>query len=158
MLLFSWEILLRKQMLFLMKVSQWCDFNRLMDAATQMWFMNKQSTNLKLKTWFLAWKNVKTLTHSHQQPQGPKTHKKKSRVRLTYRTVLWVPQRSLLYRFSVLFEVKCKTHTQQQRTQLKTHLRLVNQTENAEQHTFKAPCCCFENAPNTDLLVFRQSM
>ena len=30
--------------------------------------------------------------------------------------------------------------------------------ENAAQHTFMAPCCCFENAPNTDLLFFRQSM
>ena len=28
-------------------------------------------------------------------------------------------------------------------------------TENAEQHTFKAPCCHFENAPNTALLFFR---
>ena len=24
-------------------------------------------------------------------------------------------------------------------------------TENAERHTFKAPCCCFENAPYTEL-------
>ena len=103
-----------------------------MDAVTQMWFMNRQSTNLKLKTWFLAGKKVKTLTHSQQPPQAPKTHKKKSTVSLTYRTVIWVPQRSLLYRFLVLDEVKCKTHTQQQRTQLKTHLRLVNLTENAE--------------------------
>ena len=31
-------------------------------------------------------------------------------------------------------------------------------TENDAKHTFKAPCCCFENAPNTDLLFFRQSM
>ena len=98
--------------------------------------------------------NVKTLTHSQQQPQAPKAHKKKSTVRLTYR----VPQRSLLYRFLVLDEDKYETHTQQQRTQLKTQLRLVNLTENAEQHTFKAPCCCFESAPNTDLLFFRQSM
>ena len=58
-----------------------------MDAATQMWFMNEQSTNLKLKTWFLAGKNVKTLTHSQQQQQAPKAHKKKSTVRSTYRTV-----------------------------------------------------------------------
>ena len=29
-----------------------------------------------------------------------------------------------------------------------------NLTENAAQHTFKAPCCCFENAPNTDLVFF----
>ena len=47
-----------------------------MDAAIQMWFMNEQSTNLKLKTWFLAWNNVKTLTQSQQQPQGPTTYKK----------------------------------------------------------------------------------
>ena len=102
--------------------------------------------------------NVKALTHLQQQPQAPKAHKKKSTVRLTYRTVLWFLQRSLLYRLLVLDEVKCKTHTQCQRTQLKTHLRLVNLAENAEQHTFKAPCCCFENAPNIDLLLFRQSM
>ena len=31
-------------------------------------------------------------------------------------------------------------------------------TENAEQDTFNTPCCCFENAPNTDLLLIRQSM
>ena len=31
-------------------------------------------------------------------------------------------------------------------------------TENDALYTFKAPCCCFENAPNTDLLFFRQSM
>ena len=31
-------------------------------------------------------------------------------------------------------------------------------TENDTQHTFKAPCFFFENAPNTDLLFFRQSM
>ena len=131
-----------------------------MDAATQIWIVIKQSTNLKLKTWFLALKNVKTLTQSQQQqqPQAPKAHKKKSTVKLTYRTVFWVSQRCLLYRFLVLDEVKWKTHTQQQRTQLKTWLRLVNLTENVAQHTFKAPCCCFENAPNTDLQFFRQSM
>ena len=43
--------------------------------------------------------NVKELTHSQQQPQAPKTHKKESTVRLTTRiTMLWAPQRSLLYR------------------------------------------------------------
>ena len=26
-------------------------------------------------------------------------------------------------------------------------------TENAERHTFKAPCCCFENAPYTELTI-----
>ena len=37
-------------------------------------------------------------------------------------------------------------------------LRLINLTENAERHAFRAPCCCFEYAPNTDLLFFEQSM
>ena len=26
-------------------------------------------------------------------------------------------------------------------------------TENAERHTFKAPCCCFEKAPYTELAI-----
>ena len=34
---------------------------------------------------------------------------------------------------------------------------LANVTENDAQHTFKAPCCCFENPLNTDLLFFEQS-
>ena len=60
--------------------------------------------------------NVKKLTHSQQQqPQAPNAHKKKPTIRLTTRvTMLWAPQRSLLYRLLVLDEVKCKTHTQQQ--------------------------------------------
>ena len=37
-------------------------------------------------------------------------------------------------------------------------LAIPDVTENYAQHTFKAPCCCFENAPNTDLLFFEQSM
>ena len=59
--------------------------------------------------------NVKELTYSQQQPQAPNAHKKKPTIRLTTRvTMLWAPQRSLLYRLLVLDEVKCKTHTQQQ--------------------------------------------
>ena len=58
--------------------------------------------------------NVEELTHSQQQPQDPKTHKRESIVRLTTRiTMLWAPQRSLIYRFKDSIEVKCKTHTQQ---------------------------------------------
>ena len=44
-------------------------------------FMNEQSTNL-------AWKNVETLIHSQQQPQGPKTHKNKSIIQLTIRITM----------------------------------------------------------------------
>ena len=50
--------------------------------------------------------NVKELTHSQQQPQAPNV--------TTRVTMLWAPQRSLLYRLLALDEVKCKTHTQQQ--------------------------------------------
>ena len=74
--------------------------------------------------------NVKELTHSQQQPQAPKTHKKESTVRLTTRiTMLWAPQRSLLYRLKDSIEVKCKTHTQQS-TSSRESLRPVNLIEN----------------------------
>ena len=50
--------------------------------------------------------NVKELTHSQQQPQGPNAHKKKPTIRLTTRvTLLWAPQRSLLYMLLVLDEI-----------------------------------------------------
>ena len=100
--------------LSLMKVPQWCDFKRLMDAATQMLGCDQKSPNLSSRLGFGIEMNVKTLRHSQQQPQGPKAHKKKSTIRLTYRTVFCVLQRSPLYRFLVLDEVKCKTHNQQQ--------------------------------------------
>ena len=128
-----------------------------MDAATQIWMVMKKSTNLKLKTWFLAWKeceNSHTLTTT---AMGSKNSQKEVNSQIDLQKSVPGPQRSLLYRLLVLFEVKCKTHTQQQRPQFKTYLRLVNLTENAAQHTFKAPCCCFDNAPNTDLLFFEQS-
>ena len=58
--------------------------------------------------------NVKELTHSQQQPQAPKTHNKESTVGLTtIVTMLWDPQRSLLYRLKDSIEVMCKTHSQQ---------------------------------------------
>ena len=96
--------------------------------------------------------NVKTLTHSQQQPQGPKTHKKKPRIRQAIRTVFCAPQRSLLYRFLVLDEVKCKTHTQQSASST-SEAETVNLTENAQSDTFKAPCCCFEYATYTALTI-----
>ena len=39
--------------------------------------------------------NVKELTHSQQQPQGPKTHKKKPTIRQAIRAVFCAPQRSI---------------------------------------------------------------
>ena len=97
-----------KERLSLMKVPQWCDFKRLMDPAMQSFVVIRKSPNLDLKTSFLAWMNVKTLTHTQQHPQGGRAHKKKSTIRLTYRTVFCVLQRSPLYTFLVLIEVKSR--------------------------------------------------
>ena len=57
--------------------------------------------------------NVKELKHSQQQPQAPKTHKKKPTIRQAIKTVFCAPQISLPYRVLVLDEVKCKIPTQQ---------------------------------------------
>ena len=37
--------------------------------------------------------------------------------------------------------------------QLKQFTQELFLTENDVKHTFKAPCCCFENAPNTALNI-----
>ena len=80
----------------------------------KIWIVIKQSTNLELNEPVLELKQCEILTHSQQQPQAPNAHKKESTVRLTTRiTMLWAPQRSLLYRLKDSIEVKCKTHTQQ---------------------------------------------
>ena len=86
-----------------------------MDATTQNLDCNKTINQFGVK-WmsFGVGINVKELTHSQQQqPQTPKTHKKKPTIRQAIRTVFCAPQRSLPYRFLVLDEVKCKIHTQQ---------------------------------------------
>ena len=65
--------------------------------------------------------NEKELTHSQQQQQqAPKTHKTKPTIRQAIRTVFCAPQRSLPYRFLVLDEVMCKTHTQQSTRSIET--------------------------------------
>ena len=80
----------------------------------KIWIVIRQSTNLELNEPIVEGvMNVKRLTHSQQQPQAPKTHKKKPTIRQAIRTVFCALQRSLPYRFLVLDEVKCKKHTQQ---------------------------------------------
>ena len=108
---------------------------------TQIWIVMKQSTNLELNEPIdEVVMNVKRLTHSQQQPQAPKTHKKESTVRLTTRiTMLWAPQRSLLYRLKDSIEVKCKKHTQQSTNSTK-EAETVNLTENDAKSLSKAPC------------------
>ena len=80
----------------------------------KIWIVIKQSTNLELNEPIdEVVMNVKRLTHSQQQPQAPKTHKKKPTIRQAIRTVFCALQMSLPYKFLVLDEVKCKKHTQQ---------------------------------------------
>ena len=91
-LLFYWEILLKENKGY---SSQRCH-NGVFSTGWRMlqlkgWIGIKIS-QLELKTWFLAWMNVKTLTCSQQQPQGQKTHKMKSTIRLTIRTVFCAPK------------------------------------------------------------------
>ena len=101
---------------------------------------------------FLAFNECEELTHSQQQPQPSNDHKKETTVRLTTRiTMLWAPQRSLLYRLKDSIEVKCKVTHSATNSQLKNFPETVNQTENAQSDTFKAPCSCFEYAPYTAL-------
>ena len=98
--------------------------------------------------------NVKELTHSQQQPQAPNAHKKKPTNRLTTRvTMLWAPQRSLLYRLLVLDEVMCNTHTQQSTSSTQKRLRLVSQIENAQRHFKGSLFGCFEYVPYTALTI-----
>ena len=113
---------------------------------TQIWIVMKQSTNLELNEPIMEWYECEMLTHSQQQSQAPKTHKKESTVRLTTRiTMLWAPQRSLLYRLKDSIEVKCKKHTQQSTNSTK-EAETVNLTENVAKDTFKGSLFdCQEN-------------
>ena len=70
---------------------------------TQIWMVMKQSTNLELNEPIVEWNECEILTHSQQQSQAPKTHKKESTVRLTTRITMLKDS----------IEVKCKNHTQQ---------------------------------------------
>ena len=112
----------------------------------QIWIVMKQSTNLELNEPIMEWYECEMLTHSQQQSQSPKTHKKESTVRLTTRiTMLWAPQRSLLYRLKDSIEVKCKKHTQQSTNSTK-EAETVNLTENVAKDTFKGSLFdCQEN-------------
>ena len=51
--LFGWNsVKIHKNVCCFLQVTQWCDFKRLMDAATQIWVVIKRSPNLELNTRF----------------------------------------------------------------------------------------------------------
>ena len=60
---------------------------------------------------------------------------------------------SLLYLYMKLNQQK-----ENQADPVSDGVNMEEVTANAAQHIFKVRCCCFENAPNTDLLFFEQSM
>ena len=69
---------------------------------------------------FFGGNECEELTHSQQQLQAPNVHKKESLVRLTTRvTMLWAPQRSLLYRLKDSIEVMWKVTHSPTNSQLK---------------------------------------
>ena len=71
--------------------------------------------------------NLKELTHSHQQPQGPKTHKKKPAIRQAIRTVFCAPPKGPFLTDSWSWMKSSARHT----LSSEIHQRLVNLTGNA---------------------------
>ena len=79
---------------------------------------------------FLAWNecgNSHTLTTT---TTGSKNSQKEANIQTSNQNSVLCPHRSLLYRFFVLDEVKCKTHTQQS-TSSTLEAETVNLTKNA---------------------------
>ena len=83
--------------------------------------------------------NVKELTHSQQQPQAPKTHKKKPTIRQAIGTVLCAPKGPFLTD-SWSWMKSSARHTLSNRGLSEIHLRLVNLIENDAKPLSKAPC------------------
>ena len=57
----------------------------------KIWIVIKQSTNLELNEPIVEWNECEMLTHSQQQSQAPKTHKKESTIRQAITTVFCAP-------------------------------------------------------------------
>ena len=74
--------------------------------------------------------NVKELTHSQQQPQAPKTHKKKPTIRQAIRTAFCAPKGPFVTD-SWSWMMSSARHTLSNRGLSEIHLTLVNLTENA---------------------------
>ena len=59
--------------------------------STQIWIVIRQSTNVELNEHCLGGNECEEITHSQQQPQAPKTYKKKPKIRQAIRTVFCAP-------------------------------------------------------------------
>ena len=82
--------------------------------------------------------NVKELTHSQQQTQGLKTHKKKPTIRQAIRTVLCAPKGPFLTD-SWSWMKSSTRHTLSNRGLSEIHLRLVNLIENDAKSLSRPP-------------------
>ena len=98
--------------------------------STQICIVIKQSNNLELDEHSLGGNECEELTHSQQQPQAPKTHKKKPTIRLTTRvTMLWPPKGPFFTGSWSQLRSSARHTLSNQQAQLKK-LRLVNLTDN----------------------------
>ena len=96
--------------------------------------------------------NVKELTHSQQQPQAPKPHKMKPKIRQVIRTVLCAPKGPFLTD-SWSWMKSGARHTLSNRGLSEIHLRFVNLVENAQRHFQGSLFGCFEYVPYTALTI-----
>ena len=99
------------KVLSLMEVPHWCVFTRSMDTATQMLDCDETITQFGVQDLVLCLKeceNSHTLTTT---TTGSKNSQKEANNQTDNQNSVLCPQRSLLYRFLVLDEVNCKTHS-----------------------------------------------
>ena len=101
--------------------------------------------------------NVKELTHSQQQPQGPKTHKKKPTIRQAIRTVFRAPKGPFLTDSWSWMKSSARHTLSNQQAQEKPET--VNLTQNVPRTLSKAPCLvALRMSLTLHLLLFKQSM
>ena len=126
---------------------------------TQIWIVMKQSTNLELNEPIAEWNECEMLTHSQQQSQPPRTHKKKSTVRLTIRIImLWAPKGLSFTGLRTQLKSSARNTLSNQQAQPK-EAETVNLTENVPKTLSKAPCVVAKRlSPTLHLLLFAQSM
>ena len=95
--------------------------------------------------------NVKELTLT-TTTTGSENSQKETNNQTSNQNSVLCPQRSLPYRFLVLDEVKCKTHSQQS-TRSTQKAETVNITESAQRHFQRLLLGCFEYVPYTALTI-----
>ena len=94
--------------------------------------------------------NVKELTDSQQQPQAPKTHKKKPAIRQAIRTVFCAPQSPFLTDSLSWMKSSARHTLSNQQAQLK-EAETVSLIENDAKSLSRPLLGCFEYVPYTAL-------